>query len=101
MPGFSVDPGGATLVAGRYIVKAVQSQVMLQGPAGREIWLGVDLRRGRRRAKITGWMQSGELQRRAAGDGEWLARLKGKGREGWSAHGGPQLGMQQPNSTRA
>ena len=48
MPGFSVDPGGATLVAGRYTVKAVQSQVILQGPAGREIWLGVDLRRGRR-----------------------------------------------------
>ena len=49
MPGFSVDPGGAVLVAGRYIVKAVQSQVILQGPAGREIWLGVDLRRGRGR----------------------------------------------------
>ena len=31
--GFSVDPGGATLVAGKYIVKAVQSQVTLQGPA--------------------------------------------------------------------
>ena len=27
-------PGGATLVAGRYIVKAVQSQVVLQGPVG-------------------------------------------------------------------
>ena len=78
MPGFSVDPGGATLVAGRYIVKSVQSQVVLQGPVGREIWLGVDLRRGRRRAKITGWMQSGELQRRAAGDGDWLARLGGR-----------------------
>ena len=47
MPGFSVDPGGAVLVAGRYTVKAVQSQVILQGTAGREIWLGVDLRRGR------------------------------------------------------
>ena len=46
--GFSVDPGGATLVAGRYIVKSVQSQVILQGPASREAWLGVDLRRGRR-----------------------------------------------------
>ena len=46
MPGFSADPGGTVLVAGRYIVKAVQSQVILQGPAGREIWLGVDLRRG-------------------------------------------------------
>ena len=40
------------------------------------------LRRGG--ANITGWMQSGELQRRAAGDGDWLARLRGKGREGWS-----------------
>ena len=29
-------------------------------------------------------MQSGEPQRRAAGDGDWLARLRGKGREGWS-----------------
>ena len=47
MPGFSVDPGGAVLVAGRYTVKAVQSQVTLQGTAGRETWLGVDLLRGR------------------------------------------------------
>ena len=39
------------------------------------------------RAKITGWMQSGELQRRAAGNGDWLARLRGKGREGWSLEG--------------
>jgi hypothetical protein len=30
MPGFSVDPGGAVLVAGRYTVKAVQSQVILR-----------------------------------------------------------------------
>ena len=58
------------------------TQVMLQGSAGREIWLGVELRRGG--AKITGWMQSGELQRRAAGNADWLARLRGKGREGWS-----------------
>ena len=29
MPGFRVGPGGAVLVAGRYTVKAVQSQVML------------------------------------------------------------------------
>ena len=46
MPGFRVDPGGAELVAGRYTVKAVQSQVSLQGDAGKEIWLGVDLLRG-------------------------------------------------------
>ena len=43
MPGFSADPGGTVLVAGRYIVKSVQSQVILQGRAGREIWLEVDL----------------------------------------------------------
>ena len=46
----------AVLDAGRYIVKAVQSQVTRQGPAGREIWLGVDLRRGG--ANITGWMHA-------------------------------------------
>ena len=46
MPGFSVDPGGAVLVAGRYTVKAVQTQVILQGNAGRETWLGVDLLEG-------------------------------------------------------
>ena len=60
MPEFSVDLGGATLVAVRYIVKSVQSQVILQDPdpAGREIWLGVDLRTGRRRTKTTGWVQT-------------------------------------------
>ena len=84
MPGFRVDPGGAELVAGRYTVKAVQSQVSLQGDAGREIWLGVDLLRGGGTAKLTGWMHSGELQRRAAGDADWLARLRGRAREGWS-----------------
>ena len=42
-------------------------------------------------------MQSGELhrelQRRAAGNGDWLARLREKSRGGWSVHdcGGPQL----------
>ena len=61
MLGFSVDPGGAVLVAGRYTVKAVQSQMTLQGDAGREIWLGVDLCRGRG-VKITGWIQSSEMQ---------------------------------------
>ena len=29
-------------------------------------------------------MHSGELQRRAAGDADWLARLRGRAREGWS-----------------
>ena len=47
MPGFVVDPGGGVLVAGRYTVEAVQSQVILQGPVGREVWLAVDLRRGK------------------------------------------------------
>ena len=87
MPGFSVDPGGGVLVAGRYTVEAVQSQVILQGPAGREIWLAVDLRRGKGGEKTTGWMQSSELQRRAAGNADWLARLRGKAREGWSVEG--------------
>ena len=35
MPGFSVDPGGAVQVAGSYSVKAVQTQVTLQGTAGK------------------------------------------------------------------
>ena len=83
MPGSSVDPGGAVLVADMYTVKAVQSQVILQGIAGRETWLGVDLLRGRGRIKVTGWMQSSELHRRAAGDVDWLARLRGMEREGW------------------
>ena len=56
MPGFSVDPGGGVLVAGRYTVEAVQSQVILQGPTGREIWLAVDLRRRKGGEKVTGWM---------------------------------------------
>ena len=84
MPGFSVDPGGAVLVAGRYTIKVVQTQVALQGTAGREKWLGVDLLRGGGGGKVTGWMQSCELQERTAGDADWLARLRGKGREGWS-----------------
>ena len=50
-----MDPGGAVLVAGRYTVKAVQLHVILQGPAGRKIWLAVDLRRGRG-VEVTGWM---------------------------------------------
>ena len=29
-------------------------------------------------------MQSSELQRRAAGNADWLARLRGKDREGWN-----------------
>jgi hypothetical protein len=84
MPGFRVDPGGASLVVGSYIVQAVQTQVTIKGAAGRETWLGVDLLRGGSGVKVTGWIHSGELQMRAAGDGGWLARLRGRGREGWS-----------------
>ena len=80
-PGFSVDSGSAVMIAGSYVVRAIQTQVVLQGMAGREIWLAVDLRRGG--ANITGWVQSGELQRRVASGGGWLARLMGKGRGGW------------------
>ena len=58
MPGFSVDPGSAVQVAGNYSVKAVQTQVTLQGTAGRETWLGVDLLRGGRGGTVTGWMHS-------------------------------------------
>ena len=35
--------------------------VSLQGAAGRETWLGVDLLRGGGRTKFTGWIHSGEL----------------------------------------
>ena len=82
------------LVAGRYTVKAVQSQVMLQGPVGREIRLGVDLRRGRGGVKITGWMQSGELQRRAAGSADWLEGRAGKAGV-WRATDGQAVAAQQ------
>ena len=70
------------MVAGNYVVEAVQTQIILQGAAGREIWLGVDLQRGG--TNITGWMQSGGLQRRVpvAGGGDWLARLRGGARKG-------------------
>ena len=89
------------MVAGGYTIKAVQTQVTLQGAAGRETWLGVDLLRRGGRGKVTGWMQSAELQERVAGNDDWLARLRGKGREGWGV-GGTQLdGQWQPSSGRA
>jgi hypothetical protein len=96
MPGFRVDPGGASLVVGSYIVQAVQTQVTIKGAAGRETWLGVDLLRGGSGVKVAGWMHSGELQRRAAGDAGWPARLRGRGREGWSVedHGWVRSGGQ-------
>jgi hypothetical protein len=99
MPGFNVDPGGAVLVDGRYTVEAVQSRVILQGPDGRETWLDVDLLRGGGEEKAKGWMQSSELQRRAAGDADWLARLRGKGREGWSVEGHSWTGSDSPTVT--
>ena len=52
----------------------MESQVWVQGGAGKEIWLGVRLRKDKR--SVTGWVHSGELQRRAGGDGEWIERLK-------------------------
>jgi hypothetical protein len=84
MPGFRVGPGDAELVAGQYSVKAVQTQVTLQGLAGMETWLGVDLLRGGGGGKATGWIQNSRLQEKVAGDADWLARLRGRGREGWS-----------------
>ena len=43
-------------------------------------------------------MQSGELQRRVSSDGDWLARLRGRGKEGssveehsWVGSGGPTM----------
>ena len=42
---------------------------------------------GKGREKVTGWMQSSELQRRAGGNAVWLERLRGKAREGWSVEG--------------
>ena len=90
------------LVAGRYTVEAVQSQVILQGPANREIWLAVDPRRRKGREKVTGWMQSSELQRRAACNANWLARLRSEQCQGRLECGGSQLGMQwQPSSNMA
>jgi hypothetical protein len=70
-----------------YTVEAVQSQVIQQGPACKDIWLAVGLRKGKGGEKVTGWMQSSELQRRAVGNAVWLARLRGKAREGWSVEG--------------
>ena len=87
MPGFSMDHGGGVLVAGRYAVETVQSWVTLQVPVDTEIWLAVGLRSGKGEEKTTSWMQSNELQRRAAGNADWLVMLRGKVREGWSVEG--------------
>ena len=49
LKGFSTSrsPGGTTLVAGKYSVGVVESQVWLQGGAGTEVWLGVKLARSK------------------------------------------------------
>ena len=70
------------LIKGNCVVKAVKTQVRVQGEAGKELWLGVRL--GRKKGTIVGWMHSGELQRKAGGDKDWEGRLRGKGREGWN-----------------
>ena len=68
-----MDHGCAMQVAGSYTVKAVQTQVILQGNVGKEPWLGVDLLRGGGGGKVIGWVQSCKLQKRTAGDAGWLA----------------------------
>ena len=62
--------------------------------------MDVDLLRGRGGAKITGWIQSCELKRRAAGNDGWLARLRGKGREGWGVEGHSWTDSGSPTTTR-
>ena len=61
MPGFNASVGPrSAVVAGNYVVRAVaavQTQVVLQGVAGKEIWLGLDIRKGE--ANITGWVKAG------------------------------------------
>ena len=49
--------------------------------------MAVGLRRGKGGEKSTGWIQSSELQRRAAGIADWLARLRDKAQEGWCVEG--------------
>ena len=72
-------------VTGNYSAKPVQAQVTLQGIVGREIWLGVDLLRGGGGGKVT---LDAELQRRNAGDVDWLARLRGRGAGVWRVTAG-------------
>ena len=91
--------GVRVLMGGSYTVKAVQTQVSLRGAAGREVWLGVALHRAGGRGQVTGWMESSELQRRAAGDADGLARLRGGAREGWSVEECRWVSSRQPCST--
>ena len=84
LPGFSINPGSVAmvLVTGDYKVDVVQTQVMHQGGARGEVWLGVKLVRGG--VDLVGWVQSEVLQRRVAGDGAWQARLRSKCKEEWN-----------------
>ena len=81
LKGFSTSPGGTKPVVGKYTVGAVESQVWVKGATSTEIWLGVKLARSR--GGVTGWMHSGELQRRVGDDSGWREKLRGRGREGW------------------
>ena len=82
LPGFSLHPGSAVLVEGNYSVEVVQTQVVHSGEAGKEVWLGVKLRRSG--GEVMGLMQCGVLQRKAAGSADWQSRLRGKTKEGWN-----------------
>ena len=68
LEGFSTGPGNTKPMTGRYMAKAVQSQVWVQAGAGnsKEIWLGVKL--GKDKRSVTGWVHSGELEGRAGAD---------------------------------
>ena len=70
------------LVVGNYSVDVVQTQVMYSGEAGKEVWLGVKLRRSG--GEVMGLMQCGVLQRKVAGSADWQSRLRGKTKEGWN-----------------
>ena len=60
---------GIKLVAEKYSVGAVESQVWVQGPSDTEVWLGVKLARSK--VSVIGWMFSGELQRPAGEGSRW------------------------------
>ena len=72
LEGFSTSPGGIKPVAGSYAVGAVESQVWVQGQAGREVWLGV---------KLTGNMgecHRVDIQWEAAETGGWEQQVAGQ-----------------------
>ena len=61
LKGFSTSPGCTKLVVGEHSVGSVESQVWVQGAAGKKVWLGVKLAKDK--WSVTGWMFSEELQR--------------------------------------